>query len=52
MSTVWSTGVNIVAATEVDVPTILEMIRGLAEYEKLASQVTIKLANLEWKYIL
>jgi GNAT superfamily N-acetyltransferase len=31
---------RIVEATETDVPVILELIRGLAEYEKLAHQVT------------
>ena len=31
---------RIVAATEVDVPLILEMIRGLAEYERLSHLVT------------
>jgi GNAT superfamily N-acetyltransferase len=32
--------IRITAATEGDVPVVLEMIRGLAEYEKLAHQVT------------
>jgi GNAT superfamily N-acetyltransferase len=34
------TGTSIVAATERDVPLILEMIRGLAEYERLSHVVT------------
>ena len=34
------TGTSIVAATERDVPLILEMIRGLAEYERLSHLVT------------
>src|SRR5579862_6607932 len=33
-------GIQIVPATETDVPEILELIRGLAEYEKLAHLVT------------
>jgi GNAT superfamily N-acetyltransferase len=34
------TDLRIVEATEADVPVILEMIRGLAEYERLSDQVT------------
>ncbi|HKD06658.1 MAG TPA: GNAT family N-acetyltransferase [Bryobacteraceae bacterium] len=34
------TGTSIVAATDRDVPLILEMIRGLAEYERLSHLVT------------
>ena len=34
------TGTRIVAAAERDVPLILEMIRGLAEYERLSHLVT------------
>jgi len=33
-------GIDIVPATETDAPLIFEMIRGLAEYEKLAHEVT------------
>ncbi len=33
-------GISIVPATEAEVPVILEMIQGLAEYEKLSHMVT------------
>jgi len=41
-----SDNVRIVAATEKDTPTILHMIRGLAEYEKLSDRVTATEAAL------
>jgi GNAT superfamily N-acetyltransferase len=41
-----SDNVRIVAATENDTPTILHMIRGLAEYEKLSDRVTATEATL------
>jgi GNAT superfamily N-acetyltransferase len=38
--------IRISSATEADVPLILEMIRGLAEYEKLTDQCTATVAQL------
>src|SRR5262249_25050913 len=36
----WNTSVRVVRATERDVPVVLEMIRGLAAYERMAHTVT------------
>ena len=41
-----TTSVKIVAATDRDVPLILEMIRGLAEYERMSDQVVATEAGL------
>ena len=41
-----STDIRIVQATAADVPAILDMIRGLAEYERLSDQVTATEDNL------